>query len=345
LFFIVCIIACLPLAAVHNGERLRAQSPASGSPKVATKEDWRTHAERTDYRETPRYDQTIAYAKRLAAASHLIRYTTFGISGEGRALPLVIAAQGGNHTPEKARAAGKLVVLIQACIHAGEADGKDAGLALMRDIAITKTRADLLQNVVILFIPIYNTDGHERWSRYNRINQNGPDAMGWRGNATRLNLNRDFTKADAPETRAWLKLWNEWTPDLFIDCHTTDGADFQPNVTYQYEARANVHAAIATWMREAFDKRIRLATESDGNILSPYLTFRDNREPSQGVEAFIATPPLCDRLRSNHAQSPCAANRNTRPEGKSFACAWSLQFVAPYTRRCQSQFISFTRSD
>lgn len=282
------LVGCLSLVVTHVAAQ--QGSVSRDATKTVAKADWRTHAERTDYRETPRYDETVAYVKRLAAASSFIRYTSFGSSGEGRALPLVVAAEGGNHTPSKARAAGKLVVLIQACVHAGEADGKDAGLALMRDIAITKTRADLLRNVVILFIPIYNTDGHERWSRYNRINQNGPDAMGWRGNATRLNLNRDYMKTDAPETRAWLKLWNEWSPDLFIDCHTTDGADFQPNITYQYEARANVHPAIATWMRERFEGRIRPATESDGNTLSPYLTFRDNRDPAQGVDAFISTP-------------------------------------------------------
>ncbi len=262
----------------------------SAAPPTRVPLEWQTHAERTDYRETPRYDETIAYVKRLAAASSQIRYTTFGVSGEGRALPLVVAASNGEFDARKARASGKAIVLIQACIHAGESDGKDAGLALLRDIAITKTRADLLRQAVILFIPIYNADGHERWSAYNRINQQGPAAMGWRANATRLNLNRDYAKADAPETRAWLKLWNEWTPDLFVDCHTTDGADFQPNVTYQYEARANVEPSIAQWMRVAFEQRIRPATERAGNILSPYLTFRDNRDPQQGVEAFISTP-------------------------------------------------------
>lgn len=263
------------------------QVPSTSTPQNT---DWQTHAERTGYRETPRYDDTIAYSRRLAAASPQVRNTGFGTSGEGRELPLIIAAAKGEFTPTAARKSGKAIVLVQACIHAGETDGKDAGLALMRDIAITKTRANLLRNAIILFIPIYNTDGHERWSAYNRINQNGPAEMGWRANATRLNLNRDYTKADAPETRAWLRLWNEWSPDLFIDLHTTDGADFQPNVTYQYEARANVHPAIAAWMRRAVEDRIRPVTESAGHILSQYLTFRDNRDPAQGIEAFIATP-------------------------------------------------------
>ena len=91
------------------------------------------------------------------------------------------------------------MVLIQACIHAGEPDGKDAGFALLRDIAITKTLPDLLRNVVVLFIPIYNTDGHERSSPYNRINQNGPADMGWRTTTSYQNLNRDYMKADTPK--------------------------------------------------------------------------------------------------------------------------------------------------
>ncbi len=253
--------------------------------------EWRTHAEQTDYRETPRYDETVAYCRKLAAASPLIRYVEFGRSGEGRALPLVIAATGNTFTPAAARSAGKVVVLIQANIHAGETDGKDAGLALLRDIAITKTRAGLLERAVVLFIPIYNVDGHERRSPYNRINQNGPAEMGWRANATNLNLNRDYMKADAPETRAWLRLWNEWQPDLFIDCHVTDGADFRYHVTYQYETGDNVPAPLRDWWRTAYEGRIVPAAETAGRLFSTYLVFRDNRDPiHKGVEGFIGTP-------------------------------------------------------
>ncbi|MGH9902005.1 MAG: hypothetical protein ACRD68_09365, partial [Pyrinomonadaceae bacterium] len=148
----------------------------------------------------------------------------------------------------------------------------------------------LLDRVTLLFIPIYNADGHERRSPYNRINQNGPAAMGWRGNGSNLNLNRDYLKADAPETRAWLRLWNEWEPDLFIDCHVTDGADFRYNVTYQYERHENVAAPVARWSQEAFDGRIVPAAEAAGNLLSHYMVFRDNRDPSKGIDSFIASP-------------------------------------------------------
>ncbi|HLM59029.1 MAG TPA: M14 family metallopeptidase [Pyrinomonadaceae bacterium] len=276
------LLACFVFLNVNT----TAQTP---SPPVPP--EWQTHAEKTDYRETPTYDDTMAYARRLVAASPWLRMTEFGRSGEGRALQLIVASKDRAFTPQAAKRAGKPVVLIQACIHAGETDGKDAGLALLRDIAVTKARAQLLDRATVLFIPIYNADGHERRSPYNRINQNGPEEMGWRANATNLNLNRDYMKADAPETRAWLRLWNEWQPDLFIDCHVTDGADFRYNVTYQFEKHENVLPSVRSWSTEAFSRRILPAAERDGNLFSIYLVFRDNRDPAgKGVEGFIATP-------------------------------------------------------
>ncbi|HKO96239.1 MAG TPA: M14 family metallopeptidase [Pyrinomonadaceae bacterium] len=255
-----------------------------------TPDEWLTHAEKTDYRETPRYDATIAYAKRLDAASQLIKFETFGKSGEGRELPLLIAAENDAFTPDAARRAHKPVILIQGCIHAGEPDGKDAGLALLRDIAITKTREGLLKNVVVLFIPIYNTDGHERVSPYNRINQNGPEEMGWRTTTSYQNLNRDYMKADTPETRAWLSLWNRWAPDLFIDCHVTNGADYQYNITYQHEHHAGVPASVLDWERKVVDGRVATATEAAGNVVSWYLEFVDNRDFSKGIRDFNGSP-------------------------------------------------------
>ena len=252
--------------------------------------DWRTHAEITDFRETPDYANTIAYAKRLADASPAIEYRGFGYSGQGRELPLLIASETGAFTPDAADAAGKAVVLIEACIHAGEPDGKDAGFALLRDVAITKSASGLLNNVVLLFIPIYNTDGHERSSPYNRINQNGPTPMGWRATSTYQNLNRDYMKADTPETRAWLKLWNEWNPDLFIDCHVTDGADYRCNITYHHEHHDGVDDEIVAWERDVFGGKVAPATEAAGNVISWYLEFIDNRDLSLGTRDFNGSP-------------------------------------------------------
>jgi len=259
-------------------------------PKQMVPMEWQTHAEKTDYRETARYDETIAYSKHLADASPLIEYRSFGKSGEGRDLPLLIAAEGNTHTPAAARQKRKPVILIQACIHAGEPDGKDAGLALLRDIAITRSLPGLLNEGVVLFIPIYNTDGHERSSPYNRINQNGPAEMGWRTTMAYQNLNRDYMKADTPETRAWLALWNEWQPDLFVDCHVTDGADYRYNITYQYEHHEGVAPSVLAWEKEVIDGRVAPATEAAGNVVSWYLEFIDNRDLPLGIRDFNGSP-------------------------------------------------------
>ncbi len=264
------------------------KTPAQSESKNVLK-DWQTFTEQTDYRKTPRYAETIAYSQKLDRTSDKIIYKSFGKSGEGRDLPLLIAANDKTFTPESARKKGKAVVLIQACIHAGESDGKDAGLALMRDIAVTKTRADLLKDVVILFVPIYNVDGHENFNAFNRINQNGPDEMGFRATSTNLNLNRDYMKADAPETRAFLRLWNEWKPDFFIDCHVTDGADFRYNVTYEYAHFQETSPVISNWMDEHFDKNVVPKVEKEGNLLTHYIEFA-GRDVSKGVATFIATP-------------------------------------------------------
>ena len=249
-----------------------------------------THAEQTNYRQTPNYADTVAFAQELAASSPAIEYRTFGHSGQGRELPLLVASETQTFTPQAARQQGKAVVLIQACIHSGEPDGKDAGFALLRDIAITKTAAGILENVVLLFMPIYNTDGHERSTPYNRINQNGPESMGWRTTSTYQNLNRDYMKADTPETRAWLRLWNEWQPNLFIDCHVTDGADYRCNITYHHEHHAGIDQAVLEWERDVFDDKVKSATAAAGNVISWYLEFIDNRDLTLGTRDFNGSP-------------------------------------------------------
>ncbi|MFN3330202.1 MAG: M14 family metallopeptidase, partial [Pyrinomonadaceae bacterium] len=204
-------------------------------------------------------------------------------------MPLLIAAKDNAFSPELAKKQGKAVVLIQACIHAGESDGKDAGLALFRDIAITKTRLNLIDNVVILFIPIYNPDGHEIFSPYNRINQNGPDEMGFRATSVNLNLNRDYMKLDAPETRAFVRLWNLWKPDFFIDSHVTDGADYQYNITYEFPHFQEIAESLRLWMLNHFEKKVVPEIEKEGNLVTRYIELK-GREIKDGIVTFVATP-------------------------------------------------------
>ena len=257
---------------------------------LAISPDLMTRAEKTNFVETPRYEETLDYCRRLEKESPWIRVTSFGRSPQGRDLILVIASKERAFDPAAAAKTGKPVILIQAGIHAGEIDGKDAGMMLLRDVAVTRQRAALLDHAIILFMPIYNVDGHERFGRYNRINQNGPREMGWRVTSRNLNLNRDYMKADAVETRAWLKLFTSWWPDLVIDCHVTDGADYRYDVTYFAETGPNAPPSIAAWTRTAVDQHVAPALEAAGHPVSSYIFLKEDTDPAAGLATYPPTP-------------------------------------------------------
>jgi len=251
--------------------------------------DWKTFYEKSDFLETPRYDKTIEYSKKLAESSEFIEYKTFGKSVQGRDLPVLIIDKNKNFTPESVKESGNAILFIEACIHPGESEGKDAGLMLIRDIIIHQKYPDLLKNTTILFIPIFNTDGHERFSAYNRINQNGPKEMGWRTTAENLNLNRDFLKADAPEMQQWLVLFNKWLPDMFIDIHTTDGADYQYSLTYGMHTMGDMNEEHTVWQNEYLDNVEEKLLE-DNVLMFPYVSFRRWHDPRSGLIRGTASP-------------------------------------------------------
>jgi len=253
---------------------------------------WLTWFEQTNGLETPRYDQTLEFCHRLDSASSIINTLNFGKSPQGQDLIALIADKDGLDSPEQIKQKGRLILMVNACIHSGEPDGKDAGLVLLRDMAINGKYKELLQNVSILFIPVFSADGHERFSAYNRINQNGPKEMGWRTTATNLNLNRDFLKVQAQETRMWLGLYNHWLPDFFIDCHTTDGADYQYVVTYSLEADGNINPALSKWQKETYLPFVEKKMFASGNPIFPYVVFRNWHDPRSGLISQIAPPIL-----------------------------------------------------
>jgi murein tripeptide amidase MpaA len=164
--------------------------------------------------ETSRYEETMEYFERLDKNSEYAEMVTFGISPQGRDMKCLIISKEKVFTPEKAKATGKPIILIINGIHAGEIEGKDATMILAREILITKEKEKMIDDVILLVIPIFSVDGHERFGKYNRINQNGPEEIGWRTTSQNLNLNRDWMKADAPEMQVMLKLFSEWLPDF-----------------------------------------------------------------------------------------------------------------------------------
>jgi Zinc carboxypeptidase len=254
-----------------------------------------TRYERSGGLETPRLAETMEECVALAKASPCVTVTSFGQSPQGRDLPLVIVDRDGAADPAKVKRSGRAVVLIQACIHAGECEGKDAGILFLRDVAVTKKYAALLEHLTFLFIPVFNVDGHERFGAFNRINQNGPREMGWRVNATNLNLNRDYLKADTQEIRAWLKLFQAWLPDFFLDCHTTDGADYQYVMTYDTEMGVTpwfIEPRLGSWVRDTFVKEFETLMSQDGFPVFPYVTFRSWHDPRSGLVGWPARPML-----------------------------------------------------
>lgn len=255
----------------------------------AQNEQWETYFEKSGFLSTPNYQLSVEYFKKLEDASPFAKMFEFGITPQGRPLYCMIISKDMVFTPTEVKKLNKPIVLIMNGIHAGEIEGKDASMILLREILITKEKENLIDSCVLLVIPVFNIDGHERISPYNRINQNGPEEMGWRTTAQNLNLNRDFTKADAPEMKAFLKLFNEWLPDFWFDVHTTNGADYQYTITYAIETDKNTADVSSRWINNAFLPYVLNATEKAGYLIAPYVDFRDG-DPKKGLIDWV-TPP------------------------------------------------------
>jgi hypothetical protein len=192
----------------------------------------RTRPERTAYVETSRHDDVMDFLRVVASASPLVQLKTMGYSFEGRTLPLVVAGTMKDASPAGVKATGKTRVYVNADIHAGEVEGKEAALELLRSLALGQHK-DWLDSMVLLFCPMYNPDGNDRINLTNRGSQHGPiGGMGQRANAQNYDLNRDFTKLDAPETRSLALMMNEYDPHVLIDLHTTDGSIHAYHLTW-----------------------------------------------------------------------------------------------------------------
>lgn len=195
-----------------------------------------TTAEATKFRRTGRYEEVerlcAAFAQRYPGRAAC---APFGTTPLGRPMLHLVASEDGVLTPEAAKEKRRPVVFLQGGIHAGEIDGKDAGLMLLRDLLDGKVGDGALAKVTVVFVPVLNVDGHERFGKNQRPNQRGPQEMGWRVTSQNLNLNRDYAKAEAPEVQAVLALLHAWDPILFADLHVTDGAKFQHDVSVTFE--------------------------------------------------------------------------------------------------------------
>jgi murein tripeptide amidase MpaA len=269
----------LPPAPAWSGASEKLVAPAT--------DQWVTPAETTGLTASPTYDETVAFLKRIDEASSLVRLETFGTTPQGRSMIAAVVSKDGRRLSRD-----KPLFLIQAGIHSGEIDGKDAGLMLIRDICF-RGREDLIDKVNILFVPVFNVDGHERSTAYSRPNQRGPVVQGWRNTAQNLNLNRDYMKADSPEMRAMLGLIVRYDPDFYIDLHVTDGMDYQYDITFGFDGWDGRYAdspAIGRWLDEVYRPRANAALKANGHIPGPLIFARDETDISKGIDLGAFAP-------------------------------------------------------
>lgn len=258
------------------------------------KPDLLTWFEKTNGLESPNYDSTVSFCKELEKASRMVKLAFIGKTVQGRDIPFLIVNKDEKFDIQSIKNSAKTTLLIQACIHPGEPDGKDAGLLLIRDIITNPGLLFLLDNVTILFLPMMNPDGHENSSIYNRVFQNGPREKGSRTSAQDLNLNRDFSKADSPEIKSWLKMYHQWNPDFFIDCHVTDGADYQYIITYNFGIFGNMTPVVTRWAKDTYLSFIEKEMKKFSKPISYYVEFNKTSDPESGIISGIWGPMYGD---------------------------------------------------
>ena len=250
-----------------------------------------TESERSGFVRTGRYEETIALCADFARRwPQRVRCIDFGTTPEGRPMKALIASDTGALTAEAARARGLPVVLVQGGIHAGEIDGKDAGFHALRELLRGEAAPGALDKLVLLFVPVFNVDGHERFGAWNRPNQNGPEETGWRTTAQNYNLNRDYAKADSPEMRAMLALVNAWDPVLTVDLHATDGAQFEHDIAIMVQPAHAGDDALRAHGNALRDRTIAML-EKQGSLPLPfYPSFEDYVDPASGFYDSVSPP-------------------------------------------------------
>ncbi len=236
-----------------------------------------TTGEKTEWNQTAPYAEAVEISHRLERASKFVKVMDIGTTPEGRTMIALVVSKDRAFTPADAAKTNKAVIMIQSGIHAGEIEGKDTVLMLIRDMTVSRKFAAWLDHAIFVVIPVFNVDGHEYFSAYHRASQNGPASTGLRATAQRLNLNRDYMKADTPEMKAWLRVFNSWMPDFLIDNHVTDGSDMQYDVTWDMARNQDIAEPAGAWVRNKYVPELDKRMAADGHLVAPYGALR-NRE-------------------------------------------------------------------
>jgi hypothetical protein len=243
--------------------------------------------ERSGGKATATYTEAIDWYRRLDASSSVLTLKTMGTTDAGYPLHVALLSADGSSDPAVWHRQKKAVILINNGIHPGEPDGIDASMLVARDIVAGKIK--LPSEIALAIIPVYNIGGCLNRNRYSRANQNGPEEYGFRGNAQNLDLNRDFTKCDSREARSFAQLFHWLNPEILVDNHVSDGADYQYTMTMLTTQYDKLGKALGTYLKQSFEPMLYNAMEKEGEAMCPYVNF-ETTDFGKGMEQFYDPP-------------------------------------------------------
>lgn len=243
--------------------------------------------ERTNGTETATYKETINYYQALGKRYKQISIKTFGSTDAGYPLHLIMFSSDGKFNPKEWHKDNKVVIMVNNGIHPGEPDGIDASMMFVRDLLNGKIKPPT--NVVFGIIPVYNIGGSLNRNSFTRVNQNGPKEYGFRGNAQNLDLNRDFIKSDSKEAKAFAEIFHFLDPDILIDNHVSDGADYQHTMTLLTTQHNKLGGAIGSFLHDVFEPALYKSMANKNWPMTPYVDF-NGANPDSGWAAFYDPP-------------------------------------------------------
>ncbi|RAK69902.1 M14 family metallopeptidase [Hymenobacter edaphi] len=256
---------------------------------AADKPDWQTPFEKGNGNTTATYAECLEYYKKLDAAYPEVTLREAGPTDSGEPLHEVVVSLDGDADPASVRRKNRRVVFIQNGIHPGEPEGIDASMMLVRDYLQQKKLREQLQNVTLVVVPVYNVDGMLNRNRHTRANQNGPEQYGFRGNGRHYDLNRDYIKQESRNARSFAALFQRWRPEVFVETHTSNGADYQYTMTLIASQKDKLHPALGQYLQQRLLPALYGGMEKRRWPMTPYVDF-DGPTPESGLIGFSDSP-------------------------------------------------------
>ncbi len=247
-----------------------------------------TPFEKSKGEQTATYFEAIEFYKNADKSSSKILMRKMGLTDSNYPLHIVLLSEDGKFDPLLWHKQNKAVILINNGIHPGEPDGIDATILMVKDLMTRKST--LPENVVIAIIPVYNIDGCLNRNTSSRANQNGPQEYGFRGNSQNLDLNRDFTKCDSKEARSFTEIFHYIDPDILVDNHVSDGADYQHTMTLVTTQYDKLGTTLGMWLKETFEPQLYKSMSKKGWDMVPYVYAPEDGDPAEGWGQFYDPP-------------------------------------------------------